>query len=637
MKRRYRYQQGGERKAPVLVPGLYDRPLLPPVLMDPRTVVHSYGASSNRPASDISGYFRLPGRGGVEPVLQDPLVAEEEARKAAAEKLKAQQGSLPVLPSRSSVVRGDLAGSFDLPKEEVYNMHFKVALAQQDKLKNDLQRLGYSAQRAELFARKGKRKLEPFMQKQLDDLALEDYRVQHHPDFDPNKSVESQQNLNYDNTLRTKLLRGRNMLVDTGNPVTDFLAETLTAPGKAFVNLTMDADKQYFQPGVLQGATNFGSDVLTLFPSTAANMGERVAGRLMNTGLPESSVLLERSLGRPVFPTSERAPYAPTDFIKNESNDFGEGLPNKNSFSTKNTKAFKEDVKKAAYDYYHLTKDPRYLDRVRVLDNELGTEGELERRLKLYHQQGEEGGRKLPFNIKVTGLSDGNLGGSQVHSDIVDRLSLKEMKGEMSPEDVQRYLETSYFSPQEREIMVSPNVQAPDAPMSLRDVIWHEKKHHWLNSLRDEQGGIQKYADWLSSPKTDPVMASLSDIPKKHYAYHVLPTEMDAYLMTNLRDELVRKKYLKDHFDVLSEETLNHFINDNLRNDRRDWSLWFKKYFTPDKELIGDKKKFVDVFNKALPVAAGVTVGANALSEQKRWGGGIGRRGIVPALPFLVV
>jgi hypothetical protein len=643
MRRRYLYQDGGEQKGLLPANGL----IPPGLFLDPRIFDSRY----NRRPVDVPVPERDV-RKVVPPMMSASLLpsmvvdpkglANLLAEKTNEAKRKVQSVPIARLPNPSvgdwrndkdvHVSNGDIAIQNGIPGKAAVEAKMAQGFSEQAKLQGDLVRLGYSPHVAAAFAHKGKSGLEPYIQKQLNALAEGDYRVTMHPDYDPQIPISDQQHLNWDNSLRTSLFRGRNMFLDTGNPVGDFIAETITAPGRAAMNLTMDWDKQYVQPGWGAGTLNFVGDVVSILPEMALTPGKQVANRLIKRGLPESSLLLEKSLGRPGVSVATRKLEAPMSFMRDEPNYFKGSLPNQYSYG-KGTDAFKGEVKKAAYDYYHLTKDPRYLERVRALENELGMKGELERRLKLYQQQGEEDlGKELPFNIKIKKLStDDSWGGSTVRSGIVNQLTLKEMTGKMRPEEIQHYLNTHYFSPQEREIVISPVIQKPNTSMSIEDIVWHEKKHHWLNNLKDEQGGIQKYADWLSSSKTGQVDAYLMDIPKEYYNYHTNPSELDAYLMTNLRNELVRKKYLKDHFDLLSEQKLNDFINDNLQKNKGDLSLLVKKYFAPGKELIGDKKQFINVFNKALPIGAGVTIGAKEMSDQRKMGGR------VPALPVVGV
>lgn len=279
MRRFYPYywlQVGGEKS----IPGPVARDPVPmlPVITSPREFMRMSAENSTR--GDIPTYFRLPDRRVGEDDLQKKLL-EQKAQKAAA--LKAQQKKKrPLIPPADHNVKGDLPTYFRLPGRGYEENRIEQAIAERKRLQHNIGRLGYNAHTAEIFARKGQENLQPYMQKQLEEQAQVDYRVKNHPDYNPYEPVERQQYLNHDNSLRTRLLRGRNMLVDTGNPITDFVAETITAPGKSFANLTMDADKQYFKPGLMQGALNLGSDLLALVPA------EKAVTALVNRSSPRA-------------------------------------------------------------------------------------------------------------------------------------------------------------------------------------------------------------------------------------------------------------------------------------------------------------------------------------------------------------
>jgi hypothetical protein len=141
------------------------------------------------------------------------------------------------------------------------------------------------------------------------------YRTQMHPDYNPNKSVEEQSYLLKDNSLRARILRGANMLTNTGNPVADVATSIFTSPGRSFANLTMDAGNRYFNPsntGVGNFA-NFAEDVVNVAPSMipkaagalgkvpgAVNQGTKVAGKYLteNTAL-KNAYKLNRNLSNP--------------------------------------------------------------------------------------------------------------------------------------------------------------------------------------------------------------------------------------------------------------------------------------------------------------------------------------------------
>lgn len=177
-----------------------------------------------------------------------------------------------------------------------------VQAASNQKAEQDVQTLIKKAGYSEPHARRAVRnKTDAQANKFLEDNTNKDYRIQMHPDFDPNKSTDEQSHLLYDNSLRTRLLRGSNMMTNSGIPELDFVGGAFTLPGRSFVNMTMDADKRYFnsQNGVLGNIANLAEDVVNVYPSVlpkaagvmtkvpgVVNQGARTAGNYLTTQTP---------------------------------------------------------------------------------------------------------------------------------------------------------------------------------------------------------------------------------------------------------------------------------------------------------------------------------------------------------------
>ena len=162
----------------------------------------------------------------------------------------------------------------------------------EQKVKTLVDKGGYS----EVHARRAVRNKEEKANSILEKVNSDNYRIQMHPDFDPNKSTDEQSYLLNDNSLRTRLLRGSNMLTNAGNPVGDIAAGILTSPGRSFANLTMDADNRYFNSNNtgLGNFANFAEDIVNVAPSlipkaagalgkvpSAVTQGVRSAGNTM--------------------------------------------------------------------------------------------------------------------------------------------------------------------------------------------------------------------------------------------------------------------------------------------------------------------------------------------------------------------
>jgi len=128
-----------------------------------------------------------------------------------------------------------------------------------------LQKAGYSEAHAKRAIKNKEKKAFDILEKINND----NYRIQMHPDYDPNKSVDEQSYLLNDNSLRARLLRGSNMMTNTGYPIQDFASSLITSPGRSFANMTTDANNKYFNSNNsgLENFANFAGDAVNVFPS----------------------------------------------------------------------------------------------------------------------------------------------------------------------------------------------------------------------------------------------------------------------------------------------------------------------------------------------------------------------------------
>lgn len=277
----------------------------------------------------------------------------------------------------------------------------------------------------------------------------------------------------------------------------------------------------------------------------------------------------------------------------------------KGEFALPKSKMFSPDatdklIKEKALSYQKLTQDPRYLERARNLDKEFGTD--FERKLELFKQQGDKPQNIVtrqedyfPFNITrrkelanpdALGVSERSLEGKFK--------LLNKLKTESG---------SSKFSPNDRQVGILDAVTNPD---QVERIIQHELKHHWTDVLKNNV----KYQDELSRGVVSESANTV--LPRKDFHYLTDPTEIDAYLHTNLRNDLVNQGYLKDHFDTLTKDNLTDFITKN-----RDSKL-VQRYFKPGQELVYDKNQFINTFNKSLPVLAPVGLGSLLYSYNKK-------------------
>lgn len=138
-----------------------------------------------------------------------------------------------------------------------------------------------------------------------------------------------------------------------------------------------------------------------------------------------------------------------------------------------------------------------------------------------------------------------------------------------------------------------------DLPLDeVKDAVEHEIKHSYAH-IDD----MKKYGDELSNivkplteiNKTNPKIANnlIEDAFKNkpnysHYEYYTEPHEVDAYINTNMRSDMVHKGILKTPYEQLTKEKLD---------------LYEKLDPTKSKSKllkIIDKDKLIDNFNKAL-------------------------------------
>lgn len=146
----------------------------------------------------------------------------------------------------------------------------------------------YGDKELQMLADKPKDQWPEHVRNSLDNLESDEQRVMMHPDFDRNRPVSEQMELNRDNSLRTRVLRGRNTFMNSsGIPIVSDIAKMVASPGSSFANMTMDAENQYVKPGLGQGLLNLGMDVLNVAPTEAgalANRGYNVVKALPELG-----------------------------------------------------------------------------------------------------------------------------------------------------------------------------------------------------------------------------------------------------------------------------------------------------------------------------------------------------------------
>jgi len=176
---------------------------------------------------------------------------------------------------------GDIQSRFALDtRVAIANDPVKIEERKKENTKKNYQNLRrvpnlklYGDKELQMLAGKPKDQWPEHVSNSLDNLESDEQRVMMHPDFDRNRPVSEQMELNRDNSLRTRVLRGRNTFMNSsGIPIVSDIAKMVAAPGSSFANLTMDAENQYVKPGLGQGLFNLGMDALNVFPNETAGL-----------------------------------------------------------------------------------------------------------------------------------------------------------------------------------------------------------------------------------------------------------------------------------------------------------------------------------------------------------------------------
>jgi hypothetical protein len=262
---------------------------------------------------------------------------------------------------------------------------------------------------------------------------------------------------------------------------------------------------------------------------------------------------------------------------------------------------YQKEIDRQAQNYVDLATSKENYERAIALDKEYGTEyvKALDNLKKHKEATGQNIG-ELPFNIKVLADDKSGAGG---WSTFTPEGELKQL---MSSQNIGP--KPTIF---DREIAVIDKTKIDD----LKRVIPHELKHHY--TLGQDLGFYENrygddLADMLDTPgeisRTNPAFAdqliqpAFKDKDISLFEYLEQPREIDAYINTNLRDELVEKNILKNHWDQLTEGK----VADYLANSPNKYS---QKYFDLFKN-----DGFIKMFNKGVYNLGIPAVGAGAAS-----------------------
>ena len=289
-----------------------------------------------------------------------------------------------------------------------------------------------------------------------------------------------------------------------------------------------------------------------------------------------------------------------------------------------------QTYRKPAREYINLVSSDKSMERARLLDKEHGTKfSEVIPEWKRNLQNSD--GITTAYNIKPFNQEEfvkhGDSGGFSGYTDESFNNMLSD-KRKMEFENFSKtnqfrdftldeYLNNSKYDKlqkYDRIIRINPNASKNH---TLKNTIPHELKHDLTHgnalltdSYKESQRKFLKSREDFHKTNSEKFSGGFEDA----YDYYSNPTELDAYLSTNMRQQMVDKKILTGHFDNLNEEQLDKYLKSKGKNKRAALNV------------IGDKpeqrKAFVEWFNKALP-AAGTGVIANEALKDKKQNGGI--------------
>ena len=335
-----------------------------------------------------------------------------------------------------------------------------------------------------------------------------------------------------------------------------------------------------------------------LFDSNTRYWLNREYGNLPKAEEVINKQYLAKNYGKPVasnlsFEDAQKILETPSD--KKFTSDFEEAtfLKPEESYFQPRTE-FERELSSEAERYYTLATSPENIERARMLDQEFGTNYTKALQEMIFQRQNKPVADKYPFNIRVLENPGEGAGGYT----------------SLTPEGAAKKAAGIPTTINDREVVIFSDSPVKD----LKRRVPHELSHHKTLSQNNVKALENAWGDKLKNAidnpgeisKTNPVLAdklmqpAFKDMPDSPTLYEYLsdPAEVDAYLNTNFRDQLVQKGILKNHWDELTDNKLAlYFMDEGPKDNMVNVLLDIVK-----------PSEFLEIFNKgiyAIPAAIG--------------------------------
>jgi hypothetical protein len=272
-----------------------------------------------------------------------------------------------------------------------------------------------------------------------------------------------------------------------------------------------------------------------------------------------------------------------------------------------NNPALNETIHKEFNNYIELANDPRNLERLKNIDKEYGT-SLLERHNYYtdYVAKNQQPGNNTAIYAANPGGSALGMAGPEVGGipTAVHETIYKAFTGKGSP----YALDNSYHA------MVNNSISNKE----VAGTVSHETSHvlnkggqMFSKALDDEYKAMFRdlkavnpydhYGDYDVSGYST---AQLDKMMKDEYKYYTEPTESQAFLFTNVREDFVKNGVLKDHYSELTRDALDNAIDNRKVGELSRFRGFLKK------------DEFIKMFNK-MPYIVGAPLAVKAAMKQE--------------------